>query len=70
MAPLLAESVPHRARLAWLAGALVASIVAFVATRPAPAQELSPLAIGRCADNATHYVRVDVVPSYHRDLYK
>ena len=51
-----------------LAGALVASIVAFVATGPAPASaELSPMAIGRCG---SHFVRVDVVPSYHHEVYK
>ena len=52
-------------------GALVASIVAFVTTRPthARAHEMSPFAIGRCGGD-DHFVRVDVVPSYHHEVYK
>ena len=66
MRTFLAETVPHRARFAWLGAALVASIAAFVLTRPhaPPAPKMSAWAVGACSEHV-HAVRVDVVPSYH-----
>jgi hypothetical protein len=64
MRSLLADTVIHRARFAWLAALLVASVVAFVLTRPtAPRFALPVWQDGRCIEGA---IRVDRVPSYHR----
>ncbi len=66
MATLLAESVPHRARFAWLGAALVASIAAFVLTRPAKPEPREPVSFARpaCVEHYLGGTRVDVVPSY------
>ena len=73
MGTYLAETVPHRARLAWLAAALLAFMGVVIALSPAPAEPAYTRGFrwhdGRCidvGDNGPHYVRVDVVHSYHR----
>jgi len=68
MRTFLAESVPHRARFAWLGAALAASIAAFVLTRPAQARQPVSFARTMCVEGhrGPHYVRVDVVPSYSK----
>ena len=68
MRSILADTATHLGRFTWLAGALVASLVAFALTRPAaPVQPDMPVwGIGHCVDANGHIrtVRVNAVPSY------
>ncbi|HUJ63357.1 MAG TPA: hypothetical protein VLX92_32885 [Kofleriaceae bacterium] len=55
---MLADTVPLRARLVWLGGAIAASVVAFALTRPAPRlhhRHFQPV-MGACGDHHPHVV--------------
>jgi hypothetical protein len=73
MRSILADTVSHRARFAGLAAAIAATLVAFVMTRPAPAEPDAPVwGIGHCIDSDGHVraVRVDSVPAYDGTQYE
>jgi hypothetical protein len=66
MRSIVADSVAHKARFAWLAGAFLASLVAFAVTRPEPEPDVPVWSIGHCVDahGHVHAIRVEAVPSY------